>query len=366
MKFFNKKEDVLDIQLTQHGKHLLSTGDLEPVYYAFLDDDILYDSEYGGVHDEPQNEVQPRIEENTPSLRTQYVFSGREAAVKENNKRILSGAAKFGDAALQQTPDKHYATSAPLGKSDYGEEHMPAWEVKVLTGEISESVPMKIGAHPNTKIPQLNFKTVVFETSTGVQSTGSVLDDFRQSLGADSGLENEPNSTEWHPLLEFDDGSYLAMEGGEILLEVNERNTPFTNENYEIEVFMIEMTDQQGRIIEPNATHGEETLVEKLTPLSFVKPWTNIINNVLVDDVPPPPEPDANPSYVEYFLDIETDMEIDDHVLCNAKPEARKTSVLSNEDQVCCPEQVEEADRGTDGLYEPLLTEDDPFGEDCD
>ena len=149
MKFFNKKEDVLDIQLTQHGKHLLSTGDLEPVYYAFLDDDVLYDSEYGGVIDEPQNEVQSRIEEYTPSLRTQYVFSGREAAVKENNKRILSGEAKLGFRTLQQTPDKHYATSAPLGKSDHGEAHMPAWEVKVLSGEISESVPMKIGAHPN-------------------------------------------------------------------------------------------------------------------------------------------------------------------------------------------------------------------------
>ena len=34
-----------------------------------------------------QNEIQPRIEEYTPMLRTQYVFSGREAAVKENNKR---------------------------------------------------------------------------------------------------------------------------------------------------------------------------------------------------------------------------------------------------------------------------------------
>ena len=40
MKFFNKKEDVLDIQLTQYGKHLLSKGELEPTYYAFFDDDV--------------------------------------------------------------------------------------------------------------------------------------------------------------------------------------------------------------------------------------------------------------------------------------------------------------------------------------
>ena len=43
MSFFNKKEDVIDLQLTQYGKYLLSQGKLKPVYYAFFDDDILYD-----------------------------------------------------------------------------------------------------------------------------------------------------------------------------------------------------------------------------------------------------------------------------------------------------------------------------------
>ena len=46
MTFFNKKEEVIDIQLTQYGKYLLSIGKLEPVYYAFFDDNILYDSNY--------------------------------------------------------------------------------------------------------------------------------------------------------------------------------------------------------------------------------------------------------------------------------------------------------------------------------
>ena len=364
MKFFNKKEDVLDIQLTQYGKSLLSTGDLEPVYYAFFDDDILYDSQYGGEA-ENQNQTQDRIEKETPSLRTQYVFSGREAAVKENNKRILSGESKLGDSALQQTPDKHYATASPLGNSDHGEKHMPAWEVRALTGSITSSTAIKTGAHPNMKIPQLDFEKIVFETSTGIQATGSVFDTFRQGLGAGEHWEAEPNLTEWHPLLEFDDGSYLAMEGGEILLEINERHTPFTNENYEIEVFMVEMVDEQGHIVTKNVDNTETSLVEKLTPLSFVKPWSNIVNNILVDDKPPNEIEDVNPSYVEYFLDIETDGEIDEHVMCHARPEAKKTGVLSNEEQICCPEQTEDADRATDGLYEPLLTENDPFGDDC-
>ena len=36
MEFFNKKEDVLDVELTEYGKYLLSLGQLDPVYYAFL------------------------------------------------------------------------------------------------------------------------------------------------------------------------------------------------------------------------------------------------------------------------------------------------------------------------------------------
>ena len=41
MSFLNSKEEVIEIQLTQHGKRLLSQGLFEPKYYAFYDDDVL-------------------------------------------------------------------------------------------------------------------------------------------------------------------------------------------------------------------------------------------------------------------------------------------------------------------------------------
>ena len=43
MEFFNSKEDVLEIKLTQYGKFIYSKGKFKPTYYAFMDDDILYD-----------------------------------------------------------------------------------------------------------------------------------------------------------------------------------------------------------------------------------------------------------------------------------------------------------------------------------
>ena len=51
MTFFNRKEEVIDIQLTQYGKYVLSKGRFKPDCYAFFDDDIIYDTAYG---DEPK------------------------------------------------------------------------------------------------------------------------------------------------------------------------------------------------------------------------------------------------------------------------------------------------------------------------
>ena len=56
MTFFNKKEEVIQIKLTQYGKHLLSKGKFKPTYYAFFDDSVLYDSNYAG-HTEVQNDI---------------------------------------------------------------------------------------------------------------------------------------------------------------------------------------------------------------------------------------------------------------------------------------------------------------------
>lgn len=45
-KFLNKKEQVIDFQLTPYGNYLLATGIFKPSYYAFYDSNILYDKQY--------------------------------------------------------------------------------------------------------------------------------------------------------------------------------------------------------------------------------------------------------------------------------------------------------------------------------
>ena len=76
MTFFNKKEDVLKIELTPHGRKLLSQGKLKPSYYAFLDDDILYDSSQGGIS-ENNSQSKQRILSETLYMKPQTNYQGR-------------------------------------------------------------------------------------------------------------------------------------------------------------------------------------------------------------------------------------------------------------------------------------------------
>ena len=76
MEFFNKKEDVIDLQITQFGRHLLSKGEFSPVYYSFFDDNILYDSSRAGVV-ETQNESEQRIKD-TQTMQPQISISSLE------------------------------------------------------------------------------------------------------------------------------------------------------------------------------------------------------------------------------------------------------------------------------------------------
>ena len=45
-KFLDKKEQVIDFKLTSYGRYLLSIGSFKPTYYAFFDNNILYDTKY--------------------------------------------------------------------------------------------------------------------------------------------------------------------------------------------------------------------------------------------------------------------------------------------------------------------------------
>ena len=67
MTFFDKKEEILELKLSSYGRQKLAAGKFKPVYYAFFDDDILYDGARAGIT-EDNNDIEPRIQENSLSF----------------------------------------------------------------------------------------------------------------------------------------------------------------------------------------------------------------------------------------------------------------------------------------------------------
>ena len=60
MKFLNKKEQVMDFKLTSYGHYMLSMGQFKPEFYAFYDDNVLYDGAYAFIS-ESSNQINDRI-----------------------------------------------------------------------------------------------------------------------------------------------------------------------------------------------------------------------------------------------------------------------------------------------------------------
>ena len=146
MSFFDRKEEVLEVQLTPYGRYLLSLGEFTPEFYSFFDDDILYDSEYVG-HSEAQNTTEERIKE---TKRNHCQINYRTAELDASNVYV------YDDRNLQNYFEKEYALSSELGIADYYSDNAPAWDINVLKGEMFNSVAIHSSSGPNYVIPQIN------------------------------------------------------------------------------------------------------------------------------------------------------------------------------------------------------------------
>jgi hypothetical protein len=320
MTFFNKKEEVLNIELTQFGKHMLSKGMFIPEYYAFFDTNILYDGQYGGIVEEPR-EVQSRIS-TTPQRKTQYCFVSLEKQVKELTEKLRNLETDMTDPDIQNYYDKEYALNYPIGTSSTRSVKYPAWSINFLKGEIESNNSHIDSAQAVIKIPTLTMENVDYETRIKVIDT-----------------EPEPPPPD---VRVYEDGSYIEQKEDFLLLSIDEENTEQLNHNFEIEVFMVELIDEQG-----NAVTKEEALTlptkQKLYPLSFIKQQKQVENNILVrTDITPDDVDfsDLTSGCVEYWLDVLVDDEIDESIICENIPDQNPDNSIFTYEQYNCPDKV--------------------------
>ena len=312
MAFFNKKEEVLDFQLTEYGKRLLEQGNLKPALYSFFDDDILYDTEAGSFSGsvENQNSADRRIKYETPSLRVQKHTTGAETRVSqfleevadivnpENAGTNPDGSATSGGEfliaensvefvnAFQDTPQfaqKFFLGSDPIGTSDLKSSNAPAWQINCLANEISSSQPYlttnltssntELGQGIVRKIPQLDitidYKTFYLEEENVQDYDDPVLKNII-SLGT------SPSSS-----------IGLYVQENYLVLDIAEANTSNLKENFDIEVFE-----------QSPGSAGETTYTRKM----FIG-----ANGEMVES--------TDTSQVEHYLNIMVDQEIPSEIL---------------------------------------------------
>ena len=268
MSFFNRKEEVLEVQLTPHGRYLLSLGEFQPVYYSFFDDDIVYDSNYIGYSEE-QNSTEDRIRETSRS-HCQTTFRTTElnaANVYEYNNR-----------KLQNYFEREDALSSQLGTADYYSVNAPSWDVSFLKGKISTTSAVYSGSGPNYAVPQINTEHARYKKFVGPPGT-------QRPLFGDEDLR---------VLSEFRSG-FIDIRKDFLLLEINELNSIFQKENFEIEIFKVE-EDTEGA-----------TSTEVLIPLKFEGPRLGYS------------EGDLKKDYVDYYFNLDVDMEINERTICKYK-----------------------------------------------
>lgn len=236
MAFFDKKQDVIDVKLTQFGKNLLARGHFKPVYYRFFDDGILYNAEAADIS-ETQKRSEERIQE-AQRTETQYLVTGVEERFDQNQNMINSGSLKtFMEIKRRQDPllaDK--ILKYPLENSRVNSQAAPAFNVNILESDISSSVNTLNVKGISLPVPQLNFYSSyeVFEDRTRQIEIPEDLVEFQNYVDL---LSNR---------VEFLDKSLIEVKEKNLIIDIEELHVDTLLENFEIEIFEI---DEEGNLL---------------------------------------------------------------------------------------------------------------------
>ena len=235
MQFFNKKEDVIDVQLTQYGKHLLSTGKFKPAFYAFYDDDILYNAEKAEIS-EKQNASQERISEVQRPI-TQY-SAVSIAETYDQTTDFLSKLNQNKEMSDTTTQDPHLSKKMltfPLRNSISSKQESPYFEIKMLESTIRSAVDTTTEGSVVIPIPQLEL----------IPSYGIYLNRTEEREISQQELNNQYYIDLTGDVVTFLDNSKVRIEREDIIIDLKEENSNRTVNSYEIEIYEV-VEDSEG------------------------------------------------------------------------------------------------------------------------
>ena len=322
MEFFDRKQEVIDIQLTPYGKYLLSKGKLRPKFYAFFDKDVIYDSFYGGV-EENQKEISDRIK-SAVRPKARGILKG----VESNFLRLTEdydASDKQGtwmppsDFTLPNIKPNNQtrnikAYNLPIGNSDLNSSYYPSFNVNFFVGNISSSFNEYTGSMGGTidseLIPQINC-TVNF--TTAVNTGGVVFEDNEEPADAtfgsniiEPGLSSEPEEDRTYSPDVYKDGTYVTIKTRQLIFDLIEKYIPLEKEDFDLEVFEVKTITKTDS--------GTSYEYELLKPMKFIRDdlgeelvnyGDSIYNKATKETF------EIDKSFVEYYFDLRVDNEIE-------------------------------------------------------
>ena len=333
-KFLNKKEQVIDLKITSYGKNRLSVGDLKPEFYAFFDDNVIYDASYFG-RTENQNDIHKRIKNETPYLEGQVLFKDIEKLpdpanlVEENTFNSTNFSVIF---ASDHTP-----TTSILRQDTFRMEQMigdawlegetqniPAWKLVALEGEISSSsqklMSGTIGSKFDLEIPQINIQAT-YRLKALKDVGGTEFDPEDLLNDSDNVLD-----VDW-----FADETYMNIEQHNLMFYLEEANTIMLNENFELEVFQVDNTDE-SKLYRKEFKKDHLSLKGDRITDEYIKKTSSqrIIQQPTTNDV-------------EYYFNILTDKFVDRTKACKGMEIYNKNSYYVDLDFECSTEATEDS-----------------------
>ena len=297
MKFLNKKEQVFDIQLTPYGKHKLSAGELKPTYYAFFDDNIIYDLEYAGGSEE-QNNIHKRIKQDTQYLEGQTIF-----------KQLMSGSVVRGGIlqdTIYQQDENLFTSEGFIGDAMLLSEETnvaPAWKIITMQGNIASNALED--TKNKLKIPQINI-------------TASYILETKDPANRSIGLESVRETIDSTGL--FADGRIVTLESTDPLIYFEELNTETLTENFDIEVFEI-------------VNDGDND--DDFRRLYFESKKPQIVDGLMVSAQQITNTQALTTSSVEYYFTINKDQEVDPRKACKYVDQFNSENYLIDLDFDC-------------------------------
>jgi len=289
-KFLNKKEQVFDLKLTSYGNYRLSQGNFKPVYYAFYDDNILYDIQYASGKNgdgdfvispqELQNNTQRRIKDETQYLESFVLFEEVENQATTMTEQLrenqVGTEATWYDPAnpnpVAFTKDEYLmwkswydaaltfndGREASLGTVEMGNrgifaaDYSPTQEEPrkdffkfnsmigdaYLDGDTQAAPAWKIitlqGQISSSATEDLKNRTKIPQINIDLKYVKEINDFDFANIADPESIQQLAASTQ-----QFNDKKVISLKLDDVVVYAEELNTELLTENFEIEVFEV-------------------------------------------------------------------------------------------------------------------------------